>query len=61
MKSNSASKLAANFEVLFCANDEMAIGVIKYCNESGGRRETMKIIGFDNIQLAATSNRRYND
>ena len=39
-------------EVLFCANDEMAIGVIKYCNESGRPLpETMKIIGFDNIQL----------
>ena len=39
-------------EVLYCANDEMAVGVINYCNESGIKiPETMKIIGFDNIDL----------
>ncbi|HHZ11225.1 MAG TPA: LacI family transcriptional regulator [Acholeplasmataceae bacterium] len=39
-------------DVLYCANDEMAIGVINYCNEKGIRiPERMKIIGFDNIDL----------
>lgn len=39
-------------EVLFCANDEMAIGVINYFNETGrSLPDDMKIIGFDNIQL----------
>ncbi|MGI6730251.1 MAG: LacI family DNA-binding transcriptional regulator [Bacilli bacterium] len=39
-------------EVLFCANDEMAIGVITYLNEVGIKiPEQIKIIGFDNIQL----------
>lgn len=39
-------------EVLFCANDEMAIGVINYCNETGlYLPENLKVIGFDNIQL----------
>lgn len=39
-------------EVLYCANDEMAIGVINYCNEKGIKiPETMKVIGFDNIDL----------
>jgi LacI family transcriptional regulator len=43
---------AALPEVLFCANDEMAIGVINYCNETGIRiPEQMKIIGFDNIAI----------
>lgn len=39
-------------EVLFCANDEMAIGVIKYCNEINIEvPKKMKVIGFDNIDL----------
>jgi LacI family transcriptional regulator len=39
-------------EVLFCANDEMAIGVINYFNEVGIKvPEEVKIIGFDNIDL----------
>lgn len=39
-------------EVLFCANDEMAIGVINYFNEIGlTLPDSLKIIGFDNIQL----------
>lgn len=39
-------------EVLFCANDEMAIGVINYFNEVGIKMpKEIKIIGFDNIQL----------
>ena len=37
-------------EVLFCSNDEMAIGVIKTMTEMGyNLPEDMKIIGFDNI------------
>lgn len=37
-------------EVLFCANDEMAIGVIKYLLSIGYKLpEDIKIIGFDNI------------
>ncbi len=37
-------------EVLFCANDEMAIGVIKYLTENGYKLpQDIKIIGFDNI------------
>ncbi len=39
-------------EVLFCANDEMAIGVINYLNEKQIKiPKTIKIIGFDNIDL----------
>lgn len=39
-------------EVLFCANDEMAIGVINYLNEMKvDIPKAMKIIGFDNIEL----------
>jgi LacI family transcriptional regulator len=39
-------------EVLFCANDEMAIGVINYLNEVGiNIPDEVRIIGFDNIQL----------
>jgi LacI family transcriptional regulator len=39
-------------EVLFCANDEMAIGVINYLNEMKvDIPQAMKIIGFDNIEL----------
>ena len=37
-------------EVLFCANDEMAIGVIKYLNSAGfSLPKDIKIAGFDNI------------
>lgn len=39
-------------EVLFCANDEMAIGVINYLNEQNVQiPEEIKIIGFDNIEI----------
>ena len=37
-------------EALFCANDEMAIGVIKYLNSAGfSLPKDIKIAGFDNI------------
>ena len=36
--------------MLFCANDEMAIGVIKYLNSAGfSLPKDIKIVGFDNI------------
>lgn len=39
-------------DVLFCANDEMAIGVINYFNNINRPLDRgPKIIGFDNIQL----------
>lgn len=39
-------------ELMFCANDEMAIGVINYFNETGIKvPDEIKIIGFDNIDL----------
>ena len=39
-------------EILFCANDEMAIGVINYFNDINlFSKESIKVIGFDNIQL----------
>jgi len=39
-------------EVLFCGNDEMAIGVINYLNEVNVKiPDVIKIIGFDNIEL----------
>lgn len=39
-------------EVLYCANDEMAIGVINYCNQVQIKiPDQLKIIGFDNIAL----------
>jgi len=36
--------------VLFCANDMMAIGVIKYLQETG--RTGVKVIGFDDLEEA---------
>jgi LacI family transcriptional regulator len=39
-------------DLMYCANDEMAIGVINYLNEVGIKiPEEMKVIGFDNIDL----------
>ncbi|NLD26160.1 MAG: LacI family transcriptional regulator [Acholeplasmataceae bacterium] len=39
-------------DLLYCANDEMAIGVINYLREKNVKiPEAMKIIGFDNIDL----------
>lgn len=39
-------------DALFCANDEMAIGVLNYLNEQKIKvPEQIKIVGFDNIQL----------
>ena len=35
---------------MFCANDEMAIGVIKYLTTNGyNLPQDIKVIGFDNI------------
>jgi len=39
--------------LVFCANDMMAIGVIKYVQESGNR--TVQIVGFDALEEAKTA------
>jgi LacI family transcriptional regulator len=54
---NTARMLIAQNQVpqaMFCANDEMAIGVIEACMEAGIRiPEDISIIGFDDIELAS--------
>lgn len=40
------------FDAIFCANDEMAIGFIKGCNEFGIKvPDDVSVIGFDNVDL----------
>jgi len=40
-------------EAMFCDNDEMAIGVMKACNEAGiNIPEDLSLVGFDDISLA---------
>ncbi len=44
-------------EVLFCSNDEMAIGVINYLKNAGyNLPKDIKIIGFDNIKAGLYTN-----
>ena len=39
--------------MLFCSNDEMSIGVIKYLTTHGfNLPEDMKIVSFDNIEMS---------
>lgn len=39
---------------LFCGNDQMAIGVMKYLNEHGKRiPEDIKLMGYDDVFLAS--------
>lgn len=42
-----------NVSLVFCANDMMAIGVIKYAQEAGNRK--MQIVGFDALEEAKTA------
>lgn len=55
-KKKFKSKEAINFDVLFSANDFMAIGARRYLQKIGVKiPEDVKIIGFDNTSLAEMS------
>lgn len=46
-------KANPNVSLVFCANDMMAIGVIKYAQEAGNRK--VQIVGFDALEEAKTA------
>ena len=46
-----------NFTSIFCFNDMIALGVLKYCNENNIKiPDDFSIIGFDNLLSAQISN-----
>ena len=49
----SLFKAHPRVSLVFCANDMMAIGVIKYLQESG--KDDVKIVGFDALEEAKTA------
>ena len=47
-------KQVPDIDGLFCGNDQMAIGVMKYLNEHGKKvPEDIKLIGYDDVFLAS--------